>query len=89
MPAAAARGCVHHRLLALLLLVLLHLQCAAAWTVPSLPQPTKRLSSSRRLTSMSSSTKGVLFVCLGNICRWVLDAACPFDQDAHSTNAPS
>lgn len=77
MPAAAARGCAqHHRPLSLFLLLLA--ACAAAFP----QQPTNRLlSSSRRPVTMSSSTKGVLFICLGNICRYVVDAgACLPDR---------
>lgn len=69
MPAARPRRPTTPLLLALLLLscAALLLETASAWTLPSLrPKTTHR---KQQQLTMSAGNRGVLFICLGNICR--------------------
>lgn len=66
MPAVAA-GCFCLRVLAVLLCCAL----ASAWTVPFQQPAAKAAPLRKQQLTMSTPTKSVLFICLGNICRCV------------------
>lgn len=71
MPAAPSRRPTPLLLLPLLALLLLSalLEPAAAWTLPLPTARTTAAAHHRKQQLTMSGSKGVLFICLGNICR--------------------